>query len=243
MQLSGVKGDSVVWDPWERSETPNYVLCFSSKSLLYLLEATLTRFPHLYPLGRGYGLDSHPESATDRPVVGYTHLVPSVLQLLDPTRSSIEDSITPCRGPPFLARVVVVRSDIVLVRRSEGDRTLGEGSESEAWVPLPRQKELIPFQEFAQIVRLHCADDGISRHGVDAIVEISVEHTYLVVQDQGAIAPADIHVSSKRWIPLSRQGSRLQDCGNISVTVHRLGLPGSQVAVDETDGTVIKHEA
>ena len=124
---------------------------------------------------------------------------------MDTANPSKENSITPGRRPPLLARIVIVRSDIVLVRRSEGNWTLGECPEPEAWVTLPGQQELITFQDFGQIIRLHCGDDGISGHRVYSIVEISVEYTYLMIEDQGAIASADKHVSPKRWGPLCRQ--------------------------------------
>lgn len=172
-----------------------------------------------------------------------THFVPPVLRLPDTTDPSREDSITPRRRSPLLARVIIVCSDVVLVRWRKGDRTLGKGSESEAWVPLPGQQKLIPFQEFAQVIRLDCVDDGVSGHGVDTIVEIPVEYTYLMIEDQGAIASANIHVSSKRCISLCRQRSGFENGGNISVAVHCLSLAGSQVAVDETDRAVIENEA
>lgn len=184
---------------------PKDLLCVCCKPLLYFFKGPLTSFPHFCPLSWEDGFDAHRECATDWPVIGCMHFVPPVLQLLNPTWPSIEDSITPRRRSFFFARVVIVRSDIVLVRRSKGNRPLDEGSESKAWVPLPGQIQLIPFQEFAQVIGLHGVDDGISRHGVDAIIEIAAEYTYLVVQDQGAIASTDIRVSPKPWIPLCRK--------------------------------------
>ena len=55
------------------------------------------------------------EHPTDGSMITNLHLMSPILNLLNPTHTSIKQSITPCRTPPLFARIVCVCTHIIFV--------------------------------------------------------------------------------------------------------------------------------
>lgn len=118
-------------------------------------------------------------------------LMPSVIQLLYPPQPAIENPITPRRGPFLLTRIVLVRTNIVLVRRGKSDGCFVERAQPETRVLAARSEELVAVEEFGEVVLADGVDDDVAGDRVDAVVEVAVYNADFVVHDHGAVAAAD----------------------------------------------------
>ena len=211
-----------------------------------VLPPLLALHPRDGPLLGVDALDLELEPPADRPVVRHAHLVPLVVELLDPAppaAAPVEQPVAPRRAPLLLAAVVVVRAHVVLVRRREQDGQLLERAQAEGRVAAARDEQLVALEQLAEVARLDGGDDRVAAHGVDAVVEVAVEQAELVVEDHGAVAAAHEAVDARRRVALRRQQRRLQD--GRDVVVPRVGrrLARRQVAVDEAERCVVHHEA
>jgi hypothetical protein len=107
---------------------------FTSQPPLLLGKLLPARFPRTRSLLRQHSLDSHLKRRSDGPVVGGAHFMPSVFALLDLAHAPIQHSITPGRRSFLLACIVLVRTDVVLVRRCKRDGGFIERAETEVWI-------------------------------------------------------------------------------------------------------------
>ena len=129
-----------------------------------------------------------------------------IAELLNAADATVQDPITPRRGPMLLARVVIVRPDIVLIRWGERDRRLIESPQPERGIPSARDKELVSFEQLGQVVGFDGFDNGVPTHGIDAVIKIAVQDADFVVHDHAAVSAADEIVDTLRGIALHGEG-------------------------------------
>lgn len=176
-------------------------------------------------------------------MIRHPNLMPPILKLLDPPHTTVKQPITPRGTPLLLARVVIIRANVVLVRRRECDWHFLERPQSEAWILAARREKLVAVEEFREIIRFHGFDDGFPRYRVDAVVQVAVHDADLVIEDHGAVAAADVVVDAGGGAGLHGERVGLHDSCNVVVAVRCLGLAGCQVTVDEAHGAVVDDEA
>ena len=170
-------------------------------------------------------------------------LMPPILNLLDPPHAPVQQPIAPRRTPLLLTRVVIIRADIVLVRRRKGDGHFAERAEAEARVLAARGEELVAVEQFGQILLPDRFDDRVAWDRVDAVVQVAVHDADFVIEDHGAVAAADVVVDARGGAGFGGEGVGFHYCGDVVVAVRGLGLAGCQVAVDQAHGAVVEDEA
>lgn len=159
-----------------------------SQPSLLILKVLLARFPRHRAFLRQDRLNANVESRDDGPMVGGTNFMPPILELLNAAQATVENAVAPGRGAFFLARIVLVSADIVFVRRCESDRRLGEAAESEAWVFSARCQKLIAFEKFGEVVLADSIDDNIAWDGINAVIQIPIQDTDLMIHDHRTVA-------------------------------------------------------
>ena len=171
----------------------------------------------------------------------------SILFTLDLPQTPEKHTIAPSRRALLLARVVVVRVDVVLVRGVKRDGRLGESAQPEARVLLTREQQLVALEEAREVLVFDVLDDGVAAHGVDAVVEVAVEDADLVVHNHAAVAAGceDVRVRNSgvvgEWI--CREGLGFEDGCDVVVAVDGLGLSGGQMAVHEAQTAIVEDHA
>lgn len=56
---------------------------------------------------------------------------------------------------------------------------------------------MVALEQFWEVVLAHCLDHHVPRHCVNSVVEISVQHANLVVENHAAVAAVDKEVGSR----------------------------------------------
>src|ERR1700712_5665955 len=125
-----------------------------------------------------------------------SHFMATVVDLLDTISSSAENSITPCRRSLLFTRVVIICSYVILVRRCECNRKLIESAKLEPRILPLGSKQLIPFKQLGEISCLDGADNGISAHSIDSIIQITIQDAYFMIHNHAAIAAPYVAVLS-----------------------------------------------
>ena len=100
---------------------------------------------HELTVPRRDGLDRQAEARRDGPVVRHVRLPATVVQLLYTRRlaRAPQDTVAPRRDAALLRRVVFVGPSVILVRRCEGERSLGERAQTEGAIEFHLFEELV----------------------------------------------------------------------------------------------------
>lgn len=102
---------------------------------------------------------------------------------------------------------------------------------------------MVAVEKLDEVVLPDGIDDDIAWDGVNAVVEVPIEDANLVIHDHGPVASASVLVCPRRETVLRRESLCFEDRSDIIVTVSRLRLTRSQMAVDKAHRAVVENKA
>lgn len=159
--------------------------------------------------------------------------MPSIIQLLDTANAAVQNAVTPGGRPFLVTGIVLVGANVILIGRCKGDGSFDEAAESETGVLASRCQELVAVKKFGEIVLADGVDNDVSWYRIDAIIEIAVQDTDLVVHNHRSVSATRKLVNPSGETVLWRKSLCFENRGNVIVTIGRLCLTRGQVAVNK----------